>query len=69
MTAEPLPTFDGSPAGPHHYHVGYPLTDAQILAAVKAGRKVYLPDDPRSIDQRPYVAYAVKRAGGESNAV
>lgn len=56
-----LPTFDGSEPGPHHGHAGWPVSDAQILATVRAGLPVYDPDSPASVDQRPYREFAAKR--------
>lgn len=44
-----------------HYHVGYPITARQIVDRVVQGLPVYLPKDPKVIDQRPYIEFASKR--------
>lgn len=48
---------------PNHYHVGLGLTASQIIARVKRGLPVYMPTDPKPIDQTPYIAFAAKPEG------
>lgn len=56
-----LPTFDGSEPGPTHGHVGWPIKWGDIADRITRGLPVYVPTDPRSIDQAPYIAFSEKR--------
>lgn len=42
-------------------HVGWPISDEEIVRLVRAGKKPYCPTDPRLIDQVPYLRFAAKR--------
>ena len=44
-----------------HYHVGIPVTDAEILDRVRNGLPVYCPADPKPSPQRIYIEFAAKR--------
>ena len=44
-----------------HYHVGIPVTDAEILDRVRSGLPAYQPTDPKVLDQRVYLEFAQKR--------
>lgn len=59
-----MKTFDGREVDdPNFYHPGI-MTDDEVLAAVKGppeSRRIpYVPDDPRVMDQRPYLAFAAR---------
>lgn len=40
------------------YHVGHPVPDEEVLDRAARGLPSYLPTDPRSMDQTPYLAFA-----------
>jgi hypothetical protein len=45
------------------YHVGLGLTARQVIDHLRRGLPVYLPTDPKPIDQTPYLAFAAKPEG------
>lgn len=56
-----LPTFDGGEPGASHGHVGWPVDWDDVRDRGKRGLPAYVPTDPRSIDQAPYIEFAGKR--------
>ena len=45
---------------PDMRHVGWPISDEEIVRLVRAGKKPYCPTEPGMTDQRPYRAYLAK---------
>lgn len=44
-----------------HWHVGWPVDEAEALERVKRGLPVYWPGDPKPICQTPYIEFSEKR--------
>lgn len=45
----------------YEYHVGRIRHVEEVLARLRRGLPVYMPTDPKPIDQRPYLAFAAER--------
>lgn len=43
------------------YHVGWPADVNTVVTRAARGLPVYLPTDPKPIDQAPYLRFAAKR--------
>lgn len=56
-----LPTLNGEPSTPFHSHVGWPVDEADVLRRQRSGLPAYWPTDPKTVDQRPYWAFAAER--------
>lgn len=56
-----LRTYDGTPAGPDHGHVGWPVDEDDARDRQAKGLPAYRPADPTTINQAPFRAFAAER--------